>query len=93
MAGRPLPDYVEEEFDAYLKRGRMEEGFLRLRCERCHAEKLVAFSCKEARLLPLLRCAAHGRDGGTTRRRGAARASAAPVGAVAAARAAVSAGD
>ncbi len=41
LAGRPLPDYVEEEFDAYLKCGRMEEGFLRLRCEQCHAEKLV----------------------------------------------------
>jgi hypothetical protein len=30
--GRSLPDYVEEEFDAYLKCGRLEEGFLRLRC-------------------------------------------------------------
>lgn len=40
--GRPLPDYVQEEFDAYLKCGRLEEGFLRVRCEGCHAEKLVA---------------------------------------------------
>jgi hypothetical protein len=46
-AGRPLPDYVQEEFDAYLKCGRLEEGFLRVRCESCHAEKLVAFSCKK----------------------------------------------
>mgnify|MGYP003449447125 CR=1 FL=1 len=46
-AGRPLPDYVEQEFDGYLKCGRLEDGFLRLRCEDCHAEKLVAFSCKE----------------------------------------------
>jgi ribosomal protein S27E len=45
-AGRPLPDYIEQEFDAYLKCGRLEEGFLRLRCDGCHAEKLVAFSCK-----------------------------------------------
>jgi hypothetical protein len=45
-AGRPLPDYLEKEFDAYLKCGRLEEGFLRVRCEDCHAEKLVAFSCK-----------------------------------------------
>jgi len=37
-AGRPLPDYVEAEFDAYLRCGRLEEGFLRLRCEQCHAE-------------------------------------------------------
>ena len=47
-AGRPLPDYIEQEFDAYLKCGRFEEGFLRLRCEDCHAEKLVAFSCPSA---------------------------------------------
>jgi ribosomal protein S27E len=44
--GRSLPDYVQEEFDAYLKCGRLEEGFLRVRCEGCHAEKLLAFSCK-----------------------------------------------
>jgi ribosomal protein S27E len=50
--GRPLPDYVEQEFDAYLKCGRLEEGFLRLRCERCHAEKLVAFSCKKRGFCP-----------------------------------------
>jgi hypothetical protein len=41
-----LPRYVQEEFEAYLKCGRLEEGFLRVRCEQCHAEKLVAFSCK-----------------------------------------------
>jgi ribosomal protein S27E len=52
VAGRPLPDFVEEEFDAYLKCGRMEEGFLRLRCEQCHAEKLVAFSCKKRGFCP-----------------------------------------
>lgn len=45
--GRGLPNFVHQEFDAYLKCGRMEEGFLRLRCEQCHAEKLVAFSCKK----------------------------------------------
>jgi len=26
--GRPLPRYVEDEFEAYLKCGRLEEGFL-----------------------------------------------------------------
>ena len=51
-AGRPLPDYVQEEFDAYLKCGRLEEGFLRVRCEHCHAEKLVAFSCKKRGFCP-----------------------------------------
>ena len=52
MAGRALPDYIEDEFDAYLKCGRLEEGFLRLRCEHCHAEKLVAFSCKKRGFCP-----------------------------------------
>jgi len=47
MGGRSLPDYIEQEFDAYLKCGRLEEGFLRVRCEHCQAEKLVAFSCME----------------------------------------------
>lgn len=51
-AGRPLPDYIEREFDAYLKCGRLEEGFLRVRCETCHAEKLVAFSCKKRGFCP-----------------------------------------
>jgi len=52
MAGRSLPDYIEGEFDAYLKCGRLEEGFLRVRCEHCHAEKLVAFSCKKRGFCP-----------------------------------------
>jgi ribosomal protein S27E len=50
--GRPLPSYVQEEFEAYLKCGRLEEGFLRVRCEECHAEKLVAFSCKKRGFCP-----------------------------------------
>lgn len=51
-AGRPLPKHVEEEFEAYLKCGRLEHGFLRVRCEDCHAEKLVAFSCKRRGFCP-----------------------------------------
>jgi ribosomal protein S27E len=43
---RPLPGFVRREFEAYLKCGRLEHGFLRVRCEACQAEKLVAFSCK-----------------------------------------------
>ena len=50
--GRSLPDYVQEEFEAYLKCGRLEQGFLRVRCEGCHAEKLVAFSCKKRGFCP-----------------------------------------
>jgi hypothetical protein len=50
--GTELPGYVEREFDEYLKCGRLEQGFLRVRCETCHAEHLVAFSCKRRGFCP-----------------------------------------
>ncbi len=43
---------MQQEFEAYLKCGRLEHGFLRVRCEDCHAEKLVAFSCKRRGFCP-----------------------------------------
>ena len=49
---RPLPKYVQKEFDEYLKCGRLEYGFLRVKCEQCHDEKLVAFSCKRRGFCP-----------------------------------------
>ena len=50
--GSPLPRHVQEEFDAYLKCGRLEHGFLRVRCESCFDERLVAFSCKRRGFCP-----------------------------------------
>jgi ribosomal protein S27E len=50
--GKELPVYVTKEFDEYLKCGRLEHGFLRVRCETCHHEKLVAFSCKRRGFCP-----------------------------------------
>ena len=50
--GRELPGYVQREFEDYLKCGRLEHGFLRVRCESCHAEHLVAFSCKRRGICP-----------------------------------------
>jgi len=50
--GRALPGYVEREFEDYLKCGRLEHGFLRVRCDKCHAEHLVAFSCKRRGFCP-----------------------------------------
>ena len=35
--GTRLPGYVEQAFEDYLKCGRLEQGFLRVRCETCHA--------------------------------------------------------
>jgi len=50
--GKQLPGYVVREFDDYLKCGRLEHGFLRVRCDNCHHEKLVAFSCKRRGFCP-----------------------------------------
>ncbi len=49
---RPLPKYAQQEFDEYLRCGRLEYGFLRVKCENCHDEKLVAFSCKRRGICP-----------------------------------------
>lgn len=43
---RSLPYYVHREFEGYLKCGRLEYGFLRVRYEDCRSERLVACSCK-----------------------------------------------
>ena len=43
---RPLPRFVERELRAYLECGILAYGFLRIRCQACRAERLVAFSCK-----------------------------------------------
>lgn len=49
---RPLPGYVQDEFEAFLQCGRLEHGFLRVRCEECKHEHLVAFSCKRRGFCP-----------------------------------------
>ena len=50
--GRPLPDYVLEEFESYLRCGVPAHGFLRLKCEGCGEEMIVAFSCKKRGFCP-----------------------------------------
>lgn len=47
-----LPKYVRSEFEAYLKCGRLEYEFLRVRCEDRHREHLVAFSNKRRGFCP-----------------------------------------
>jgi hypothetical protein len=49
---RSLPAYVRDELDAYLRCGVLDHGFLRVVCEHCHAERLVAFSCKKRGFCP-----------------------------------------
>ncbi len=44
--GRRVPEFVRDEFEAYLRCGRLEHGFVRVKCEGCRHEHRVAFSCK-----------------------------------------------
>ena len=41
-----LPAFVRAEFERYLRCGRLEHGFVRVKCTGCRHEHLVAFSCK-----------------------------------------------
>ena len=50
--GKTLPNNIKKEFEAYLKCGRLKQGFLRVRCEDCRHERLVAFSCKKLGFCP-----------------------------------------
>ena len=47
-----LPYFVKKEFEEFLKCGLLSHGFLRLQCETCRQEKLVAFSCKRRGFCP-----------------------------------------
>ena len=50
--GASLPQFVRDEFDAFLECGILAHGFLRLRCGDCGHDKLVAFSCKRRGFCP-----------------------------------------
>jgi len=44
--------FVEKELRGYLACGILAHGFARLRCDACHREHLVAFSCKGRGICP-----------------------------------------
>ena len=50
--GGGLPRYVERELAAYLRCGVLAHGFTRVRCQTCHHEIVVAFSCKSRGICP-----------------------------------------
>jgi hypothetical protein len=50
--GRPLPKFVVDEFEAYLRCGIHAYGFLRVQCDSCDEEWAVAFSCKKRGFCP-----------------------------------------
>jgi ribosomal protein S27E len=43
---------IAAEFEDYLKCGLLEHGFLRVKCNGCRHEHLVAFSCKRRGFCP-----------------------------------------
>jgi hypothetical protein len=47
-----LPAYVQREFYDYLQCGILAHGFLRLGCDTCKHEMLLAFSCKRRGFCP-----------------------------------------
>ncbi|MDF1757325.1 MAG: transposase zinc-binding domain-containing protein, partial [Legionellaceae bacterium] len=50
--GKSFPSFVKREFEDYLRCGQLKYGFLRVRCDDCFDEKLVAFSCKRRGFCP-----------------------------------------
>ncbi len=51
-SAKGLPDYVQEEFNAYLRCGILAHGFVRLGCDSCPHQMLLAFSCKKRGFCP-----------------------------------------
>jgi hypothetical protein len=51
-AGKQLPGHVRQAFDGYIQCRRLEQGFLSRRCDTCHAEHWLAFSCKSLGFCP-----------------------------------------
>src|SRR5436309_1432513 len=47
-----LPAYVQRVFYDYLQCGILAHGFLRLGCDTCKQEVLLAFSCKRREFCP-----------------------------------------
>jgi ribosomal protein S27E len=48
----PLPHFGVTEFQDYVRCGRLEYGFVRVKCNGCPHEHLVAFSCKRRGFCP-----------------------------------------
>ena len=49
---QPTPRFVEQELRAFLRCGVLAHGFLRLHCDDCGHDRLVAFSCKRRGFCP-----------------------------------------
>ena len=47
-----LPQFVKDEFEAYLECGVLAHGCMRLHCDGCKHEMLVTFRCKRRGICP-----------------------------------------
>jgi hypothetical protein len=47
-----LPDFIVEEFEAYLRCGMLEHGLAHFACRRCGESLVVAYSCKTRGFCP-----------------------------------------
>lgn len=52
LNGKSLPQYVEDEFRAFLRCGCIQFGFVRRKCDRCGKEEFTPFSCKRRGFCP-----------------------------------------
>jgi hypothetical protein len=43
---RPVPRFVERELRSFLRCGILAHGFVRVHCDDCGLDRVVAFSCK-----------------------------------------------
>ena len=62
-----LPRFVEREFEAYLRCGILDFGFLELECRQCGHSQLVALSCKKRGWVSKLFGPSHERQCGAPR--------------------------
>jgi hypothetical protein len=51
-SGKTVPKHVAKEFYEYLDCGILAKGFLRVACEDCRKDKLVAFACRARGFCP-----------------------------------------
>ena len=49
---QPTPRFIEQELRAFLRCGVLAHGFLRLHCDACGHDRLLAFSCKRRGFCP-----------------------------------------
>jgi hypothetical protein len=50
--GQGLPPFIAKAFKDYVKCGQLAHGFVRVRCDACGQDQLVAFSCKQRGICP-----------------------------------------